>query len=77
MSLIEVRNEETGGTARVPEKALKHMKGWEKAEGSPPAQNVLKGAALDAALKEAGLPTSGTADQKRARLAEHHDSKES
>lgn len=32
---------------------------------------VLKGEALDAALKEAGLPVTGKADEKRARLAEH------
>lgn len=31
----------------------------------------LKGAALDDALEEAGLSKSGTADEKRARLAEH------
>ncbi|MER7070964.1 hypothetical protein [Terrabacter sp. NPDC000476] len=31
----------------------------------------LKGAALDEALEEAGLAKSGTADEKRARLAEH------
>lgn len=31
----------------------------------------LKGEALDAALEDAGLPKSGSADEKRARLAEH------
>lgn len=31
----------------------------------------LKGKELDAALEAAGLPKSGTADEKRARLAEH------
>lgn len=31
----------------------------------------LKGAALDEALTEAGLPKTGTADEKRERLAEH------
>lgn len=31
----------------------------------------LKGKALDEALDAAGLPKSGTADEKRARLAEH------
>ncbi|WP_076260866.1 hypothetical protein [Intrasporangium flavum] len=31
----------------------------------------LKGAALDQALEEAGLSKTGTADEKRARLAEH------
>lgn len=31
----------------------------------------LKGNALDLALSNAGLPTTGKADEKRARLAEH------
>ena len=35
------------------------------------APEDLKGESLDAALKEAGLPTTGKADEKRARLAEH------
>lgn len=34
-----------------------------------PAED-LKGAALDEALEDAGLPKSGTADEKRARLVE-------
>lgn len=36
-----------------------------------PSPEDLKGAALDEALEAAGLPKSGTADEKRARLAEH------
>ena len=36
--------------------------------GSP--DDVLKGAALDDALDDAGLSKAGTADEKRARLAE-------
>lgn len=31
----------------------------------------LKGAELEQALKDRGLPTTGTADEKRARVAEH------
>jgi uncharacterized protein (UPF0210 family) len=31
----------------------------------------LKGQALEDALKERGLPSTGTADEKRARVAEH------
>lgn len=38
-------------------------------EDEPAAE--LKGAALDEALEDAGLPKSGTADEKRQRLAEH------
>lgn len=37
----------------------------------PPEEgDILRGVALDAALKEKGLSLSGTADEKRARLAE-------
>lgn len=39
--------------------------------GNGPADEQLKGAALDEALEEAGLSKTGTADEKRARLAEH------
>lgn len=42
------------------------------AQGGPEPETILKGAALDAALEEAGLSKSGTADEKRARLAEYH-----
>lgn len=38
---------------------------------SPAEAAELKGAALDDALKAAGLPTSGKADEKRDRLAKH------
>lgn len=41
----------------------------DEAPDADPAE--LKGAALDEALEAAGLPKSGTADEKRARLAEH------
>lgn len=34
----------------------------------------LRGEALDAALEEVGLPKSGTAAEKRARLADHQES---
>ncbi|GAA2037374.1 hypothetical protein GCM10009740_31470 [Terrabacter terrae] len=41
-------------------------------DGETPDEALeLKGAALDEALEEAGLSKSGTADEKRARLAEH------
>lgn len=36
-----------------------------------PSDDEPKGAALDAALREAGLSTEGKADEKRARLAAH------
>jgi hypothetical protein len=40
-------------------------------DGSPSGDDVLKGKELDAALDAAGLSKTGTADEKRARLAEH------
>ena len=36
-----------------------------------PDEDEPKGQALDDALTEAGLPKTGTADEKRQRLAEH------
>lgn len=42
-----------------------------QADGAEP-----KGAALDAALEDAGLSKSGTADEKRARLAGHRAEQE-
>ncbi len=43
---------------------------WERVVSEAEAAE-LKGAELDAALESAGLPKSGLADEKRARLAEH------
>lgn len=40
----------------------------------PPSE--LKGAELDAALDAAGLPKTGSADEKRARLADHNADQE-
>jgi len=45
---------------------LAQVDNWHPADG---ATDVLKGAALAAALEDAGLPATGTADQKRAALA--------
>lgn len=41
--------------------------------GIQPAPSDLKGAALDDALETAGLPKTGSADEKRARLAAHQN----
>ena len=65
---IEVRHKGVEGTARVPASALKHMEGWERVSAEP---SNLKGKALDAALSLEGTADEGTADEKRARLAEH------
>lgn len=48
-----------------------HKKAEEPAETTAVDPADLKGKALDEALTAAGLPTSGKADEKRARLAEH------
>lgn len=37
----------------------------------PVEDDLLKGAELEQALKDRGLSTTGTADEKRARVAEH------
>jgi len=41
-----------------------------EAEAETPAAAELKGEALDDALRDAGLPLTGTADEKRKRLAD-------
>lgn len=46
-------------------------RGWEPVDEQSTDPGELKGKALDAALTDAGLSTSGTADEKRARLSEH------
>lgn len=79
--LIEVRHPDVEKSARVPRSALRHMEGWTPVDDAATEEtdtdsgddgdDVPKGKALDAALTDAGLPTTGTADEKRARLAEH------
>jgi membrane-bound lytic murein transglycosylase B len=64
----QFRNPRTGGVQSVPDV----LAGFMKQRGWVPAQSDLKGAALDEALEKAGLPKTGTADEKRARLAEHN-----
>lgn len=59
--------------AETPEELLPDQpdKGWtvDQAKAAEEAER-LKGEALDEALKEKGLPRTGKADEKRARLAE-------
>lgn len=49
-------------------------KGWQLVadESAPVPAEQLKGQALEDALKDAGLPSTGTADDKRAALAAHY-----
>ena len=58
-------------TARSPAEAVRlRFTGW--TEQATDADNqILRGAALDDALEEAELSKTGTADTKRARLAEY------
>jgi hypothetical protein len=58
----------------VPEELVGFMgdRGWSLTDAAAAdVAEELKGKALDQALEEAGLPKSGSADEKRARLAEH------
>lgn len=62
-----------GETVEVDEwaaESLLNSGGPWRAVGATP-DGVLTGKALTAALKDADLPTTGTAAEKRARLAEH------
>ena len=62
-----------GGEVHVDAAETEHAE--QATDGTPvPGSETaaeLKGQALDDALEAAGLPKSGTADEKRARLAEH------
>lgn len=69
------RNTRTGDVITVPA-ALDPYYESDQAPHFQPVKSVtpdgeLKGAELDTALDAAGLSKSGTADEKRARLAEH------
>jgi hypothetical protein len=67
--VVEVRHPELKVTQLVRKDRLGQMDpAWEVVTE---AATDLKGKALDAALDEAGLSTSGSAEDKRARLAEH------
>jgi hypothetical protein len=72
-------HEGVDGVFDVPQDVAEHLlsfPGWryateDEAAGFPvEAPSELKGAALEAALTAAGLPKTGTADEKRAALAE-------
>lgn len=71
---VTMRNPRTDDVRVVPAQLEQRYadRGWETTGTSgTPAPGDLKGAALDEALDSAGLPKSGTADEKRARYAEH------
>lgn len=65
----------TGDTVTVPDVLVAKYEAdplWEPVQTSASAAVAdLKGKALDAALDDAGLPKTGNAEEKRARLAEH------
>ena len=46
--------------------------GWQE-QATDNSGEILRGADLDAALEAADLPKTGTAEEKRARLAEQQD----
>lgn len=60
-----------GDVIAVPDQLVEYYErqGWDRIR-TPQEIESLRGAALDAALEEEGLPKSGKADDKRARLAD-------
>lgn len=81
-SNTEMKDPGSGDVRVVPNElvGLYRSRGWESttpddAPADDPADDPaeLKGQALDAALKDAGLSTSGTVEEKRLRLTEHAD----
>ena len=74
MARVTVTNPKTNDVRVIPAELEQQYvdRGFEvTARATAPESSELKGAALDDALDAAGLPKSGTADEKRARLAEH------
>lgn len=70
--LVRVHHADLDRTLVVRRSKLRQMDpAWEVVEDPQTDMAELKGAALNQALKDAGLPTTGRADEKRARLAEH------
>lgn len=53
------------------DKSYKADPAWQPYRPTREDDGKLKGQELDDALKAADLPTTGSADEKRARLAEH------
>lgn len=70
--MATVRNPENGDVRVVPDVLVGkyEARGFER-QPDATTPELLKGAALDQALEDAGLPKTGSADEKRARLAEH------
>jgi hypothetical protein len=63
-----------GDVIAVPDQLVEYYErqGWER-KFTPAEVENLKGAELNQALVEHGLPKSGKADEKRARLAEDQE----
>lgn len=72
-ALAKVEYDKTGQDGLAAEVEDNDLADVEKAadDGHQAEPVELKGAALEEALTEAGLPKTGTADEKRQRLAEH------
>ena len=69
--MARFRNPANGDVVTVPDVLVaKYEKRDHERLPDGPAEE-LRGEALDQALTDAGLSKSGTADEKRARLAEH------
>lgn len=71
--MTQYRNERNGDVVTVPvelEHKYDDLGHWSRVVTEAEAVE-LKGEALDQALKDADLPTTGSADSKRERLAEH------
>lgn len=79
MGHTELRNITSGDVIVVQDESVGYYKStgqWvpseetEAVDVEEPAAVELKGEALDDALRDSGLPLTGTADEKRARLAD-------
>lgn len=71
--MVEIKHDGIESTGLVPVTALERVKkhGWKVVGDEPVDPADLKGKELEEALESAGLDKTGTADEKRQRLAEH------
>lgn len=73
MSTVEIHHPGVANSILVPAHRVERYeaRGWVEGPVPDDDASALKGRELDETLKSAGLPTTGTADEKRARLAAH------
>ena len=74
---IFTKDGETRGASSQREAVGLRFNGWQEVDSAPVPAQELRGSDLDDALESEGLPKSGSADEKRDRLAKARSAKKS